>query len=297
MGSEGRRWEVTRGIPDFLPEQIEFEDDHDHDHDHHRDVETDYASHADSAVGPLRAAYVDRSFELRHAVLRREVERLGRKLDVLDVGSGSLLKGKGRHFGTMKECARSYVGIDPSFDMLDHLLAPETGLSALPNSHVVRGVGEAIPLPAESCDVVVMLSMLDHVVDPGLVVDEARRVLRQGGMILIVLQNFGSWYRRLGRRLAPSYFKRIEDADHHHFKFTPPLTRRLLNDHGYHDIELTNYSYLLVPRMEKVEKALFSAPMALMSDGSKGRVLGAVDKVCSQLLPHQGSVFKLTGRA
>lgn len=85
--------------------------------------------------------------------------------DILDVGAGDgrLLPplGAGGHRGRRG-------AIDPA-----------------PGSGVLKGTVEALPFPAASFDVVLLVRVLAHLPDPSLALAEARRVLRSGGQLAV----------------------------------------------------------------------------------------------------------------
>ena len=68
-----------------------------------------------------------------------------------------------------------YMGLDP-------FVAPIT--SIIP---VVKGLGEDLPFGDSSFDSVALISILDHVVDPNIIISEASRVLRIGGFLYILI--------------------------------------------------------------------------------------------------------------
>jgi ubiquinone/menaquinone biosynthesis C-methylase UbiE len=93
---------------------------------------------------------------------------------VVDIGPGPL--------GFPDACpARVSIGVDPLADRYR-----EAGLLLEGSDAIYLSVGaESIPLTSESVDVVVARNSLDHVDDPGAVLDEARRLLRPGGTLLL----------------------------------------------------------------------------------------------------------------
>lgn len=56
------------------------------------------------------------------------------------------------------------------------------------------GAGESLPFADNSFDVVYSINILEHVLDPAAVVDEAIRVLKPGGTFQFVIPNYGSWW-------------------------------------------------------------------------------------------------------
>ena len=94
----------------------------------------------------------------------------------LGCGTGSLALAFARHVAHVH-------AIDGSAAMLD---AARKRLQGQPNVTVAQGSLEALPLPAASVDVAVLMLVLHHVAEPSRVIKEARRVLRAGGRLLIV---------------------------------------------------------------------------------------------------------------
>ena len=98
-----------------------------------------------------------------------------RDADVAEVGCGT-----GHWLTELAGVARSVVGIDPSWSMLEAANARE-------HEHLlIRGCAEEIPLRSAGLDRVFCINALHHFADTGAFVHEARRVLRPGGAVLVV---------------------------------------------------------------------------------------------------------------
>ena len=54
-----------------------------------------------------------------------------------------------------------------------------------------------LPLTDSSVDVVIMSELIEHLVDPDGTLDEAWRVLRPGGTLLLSTPNLAAWYNRV----------------------------------------------------------------------------------------------------
>lgn len=94
--------------------------------------------------------------------------------DVLEIGCG-----KGRITEMISGWAESYVAVDPDRAALDEAEVRVPGVS------FVQGDGEELQFPAESFDVVVFSLSLHHM-DAPLALDEAYRVLRPGGLCVVL---------------------------------------------------------------------------------------------------------------
>jgi SAM-dependent methyltransferase len=82
------------------------------------------------------------------------------------------------------------VGLDWSADALRQARA--RGLT------LVRAEVEpsGLPLASGCADVVIMSELIEHLVDPDSALDEARRVLRPAGTLLLSTPNLAAWYNR-----------------------------------------------------------------------------------------------------
>jgi ubiquinone/menaquinone biosynthesis C-methylase UbiE len=96
---------------------------------------------------------------------------------VLDLGCGT---------GRFTEVLRAWfdaevIGIDPSKKML------EQAQSKQPHRRIrfELGRGESVPLPDNSVDLIFMSMIFHHLDDPALTARECRRVLRDGGTVLV----------------------------------------------------------------------------------------------------------------
>jgi demethylmenaquinone methyltransferase/2-methoxy-6-polyprenyl-1,4-benzoquinol methylase len=94
--------------------------------------------------------------------------------ELLDVGGGT-----GNYAAALAREGWQPVVLDRSPAMLEHAAAK--GLATL------RGEAAALPLPDESYDAVMLVSMLHHVDDRPRALAEARRVLRAGGRLALML--------------------------------------------------------------------------------------------------------------
>ena len=105
---------------------------------------------------------------------------------VADLGCGD-----GRTIGDIAVANGSaYVGVDLSSSGIKQ--ARERGLSAL----LVQDVSDT-GLESDSFDVVFLIEVLEHLVDPYSAVREARRLLAPQGVLIVTVPNAAVWPRRL----------------------------------------------------------------------------------------------------
>jgi 2-polyprenyl-3-methyl-5-hydroxy-6-metoxy-1,4-benzoquinol methylase len=120
--------------------------------------------------------------------------------------------------------------------------------------------GGSLPLASGCADVVIMSELIEHVIDTDLVLEEARRVLRPGGSLLLSTPNLAAWYNRglLAFGMQPVFsevslrgvFGRpgSQVAGHLHM-FTRRALVGLLAARGFGAIAVTGASYHDVPRL------------------------------------------------
>jgi len=100
-----------------------------------------------------------------------------RGMSVLDLGCGG---------GFMAEAlarrGAKVIGVDPSAPAIE-AAREHAKAEGLAIDYQV-GTGEAIPAPDESFDCVVVVDVFEHVADVSIVLDEIRRVLKPGGLLL-----------------------------------------------------------------------------------------------------------------
>ncbi len=111
----------------------------------------------------------------RHLVVYRWIAERVRGLDVVDVASG-----EGYGADTLAEEARSVLGIEPNPDAHEHAVA------RYPRVRFRRDIAETFN---EECDAVVFLQTIEHVEDPGAVLEHFRSQLRPHGTAYVSTPN------------------------------------------------------------------------------------------------------------
>ena len=141
-----------------------------------------------------REAYVSERFDLLHARFKQDVavddyryQALVRRLEplegrrILDLGCG-----KGRFARRLQESGAIVMGIDLSHRMLNEAEGFDR----------VRGSGRRLPFAKAKFDSVIAVDVFQHLPAVDEVIGEADRVLRPGGLLLIIDKNASSWNDR-----------------------------------------------------------------------------------------------------
>lgn len=135
-------------------------------------------------------------------LLEKYVQLQGKKL--LEIGSGL---GVNHIVWINKYCIDCY-GIEPDapgFESSYKISKELIKFNGLNPEKIIDAVGERIPFDNDSFDIVYSTNVLEHVQNPGKVIDEALRVLKPGGTMQIVYPNYHSYF------------------DGHYAVFHPPL--------------------------------------------------------------------------
>jgi SAM-dependent methyltransferase len=132
-------------------------------------------------------------------------DRIGEQLDLLERWAGGVAGRRlleiGAGFGLFvaEACRRGAdaAGVEPddpsiyaAFPISQRVLSAY-GLAC---DRIQPGVGESLPFPDASFDLVYSTNVLEHTRDPVAVIAEAARVLRPGGVLQIVVPNYRSLY-------------------------------------------------------------------------------------------------------
>jgi SAM-dependent methyltransferase len=144
---------------------------------------------------------------------------------ILDLGCGD------GHFASMAFDRPLTAGLDPWWRPLRKAIRAGSYQLAL------QGLGDAMPFPDNTFGTVISNSVLEHILDIQPVLNEAARVLRPGGRLIITFpsDNFSAslggalWLERLGlRRLAGRYRRAFNKIARHAHTDPPELWQRRL---------------------------------------------------------------------
>ena len=184
-------------------------------------------------AGTKAWAVRDGAIEQVEADLFRELLRPGMRC--LDYGCGD-----GRRYGRfLKERGIEYLGADISREAMR--IAGEIGLDVQP----LRDDGTTA-LAAESCDAVLCMEVIEHLVEPNRAVAEMRRLLKPGGVLIASVPNIAYWINRvellftgfLNPGGSPVTARKMPWQDPHIRFFCPSMLRNLARHHGFEQIRV-----------------------------------------------------------
>jgi SAM-dependent methyltransferase len=184
---------------------------------------------------------------------------------VVDVGCGD---GMATDLAARANPGHRFVGLDWSADALRQ--ARSRGLT------LVRAEVEptGLPIASASTDVVIMSELIEHLVDPDTALEEAWRVLRPGGTLLLSTPNLAAWYNRglLALGIQPLFtevslrgvYGRPGSVVAGHLRlFTRPALVGLLAARGFGDIQVSGACYHDVPvPLRPLDRAFSAWPAA-----------------------------------
>ena len=145
----------------------------------------------------------------------------GRHLQVLDVGCGA---------GNMMHHLAHYghvTGVDNNPKPLE--VARQRGLS------VREGTADDLPFGQDEFDLLTLLDTVEHVPAEGKVFEECRRVLRNGGKLMIT---------------GPAFmflWSRNDIINMHQRRYTVPELKRKLEEHGFRVLRMSYNNFFIFP--------------------------------------------------
>jgi SAM-dependent methyltransferase len=177
------------------------------------EVQTLYKASPHTNIAHGEEANVRRTMELYYETAKPWLQGRERMLDVgCDIG---LLLDIARQDGF-----REIHGIEP-------VPVAATVAREVPGAVVSSEFYEDQDYPTEHFDLLSLIHVVDHLVNPTTLLDRAFRHLRPGGIILAVVHNSGSFLGRvLGERFPPYNL-------YHHYYFNPRTFRLLFQKSGF----------------------------------------------------------------
>jgi len=178
----------------------------------------------------LARLYAQSSFDYAQEVddLKITYDRYLDRLERFDVHKGSLLEiGCGNGFFLEEALKRGYSsvsGVEPGRTIVEKARA-----DIRPN--IVCDILRPSLFEPECFDVIAIFQTFDHISDPGALLDECRRLLKPGGLMLCFNHNIAAASARLLGERSP-----IIDIEHTYL-YSPATIARLFEKHAFKTLE------------------------------------------------------------
>ncbi|MGH7797289.1 MAG: methyltransferase domain-containing protein [Candidatus Binatia bacterium] len=248
-------------------------------------IELDYDYHLRRRHGSLRGLYnrFCRSLELQ--LIKREADRLGRPLDMLDVGCGNPTRSNSTYHAQLFPLARLYIGIEPSLPLASRV-------HPLPSVGLVRASGELRVLRDQVVDMALSFRALDRCVDPDRTLANMAAALRPQGHVLISLVNKNVWYRAASNGVHAMLALRSSSNGRRSVEMSPDDLRRRLESVGFQDVEVYDLLYF----SGLVQSKAFDWVLALFGEQWCAAALRQADRVGRLIAPERGGMFVALAR-
>jgi SAM-dependent methyltransferase len=217
----------------------------------------------------LGRLYGDSTFDYGDELtnLRSTYGRYLDKLGSYGAGKDSLLEiGCGNGFFLEEALAHGYrrvQGVEPSIAAANQA-RPDIGQS------IIRDVLRPGVLQPEQFDVVCLFQVFDHMTDPGLVLDECRRALKPGGLMLCLNHNVSALSARLLGERSP-----IVDIEHTYL-YNPQTITSIFTAHGFEVLRVgpvrNQYSLSYLSQLVPLPKSLKDHLLAWLRNNRAGRL-------------------------
>jgi len=127
----------------------------------------------------------------------------GKRLLEIGAGSGNVLKSLVPFY---EECIGTEIS-KPRIESLKEIFAEDPSVNILYHNLEY----EQLPFPDEHFDTILMIAVVEHLVDPVPALKQVRRVLKEGGRLIVDTPNFAKWTRRV--KLLFGYFPATASKD------------------------------------------------------------------------------------
>ncbi|HLC98471.1 MAG TPA: class I SAM-dependent methyltransferase [Candidatus Nanoarchaeia archaeon] len=196
----------------------------------------------------------------RIRLLEKDIKTKLKGKKVLNVGSGI-----GSFDIEMQRYGADMHGVEP--DPLEYEIAVERINNKNLKQNIEKAVGEGLPYPDSTFDVVTSFQVMEHVRDPGKVIKEMVRVTKKNGIIYINMPNHNSfweghygcfWLPHFPKPLAKLYVRYIRGKDPDFLDtinyLSPGKVRRQMKKHKVLDkVKILGWgSELFEERLEKL---------------------------------------------
>jgi 2-polyprenyl-3-methyl-5-hydroxy-6-metoxy-1,4-benzoquinol methylase len=148
-------------------------------------------------------------------------------------------------------------------------------------------------LPSQSCDVISMFDVIEHIEEPVRALEICERILKPGGVLILTTPNFNGLGRRMMGKDAFAIW-----PDEHLIYFRPSTLRKALELAGFSHVEMSTRDIypenvaMFLNRLRGREQAISSRPTGTeesvlsVKSMARGRVMGRLRSLTNRIFSH-----------
>ena len=197
--------------------------------------------------------YENRADKMALSQLLNIAKKNGACLKLIDIGAGP-----GRMAPLYESFCKKFILLDPSIDQLKEA---EKGIKNKEKAEIILADGQNIPLPDASCDTAVCIRVSHHISNPQEILQEARRILKPEGYLIIEVANklhiknrIISIFSRSNNHTSVNHRnqKKTEKKNVVFVNHNPKDIATLLKADGFEIIKVLSVSNFRAPLMKKI---------------------------------------------
>ena len=207
-----------------------------------RDLDKEYAKRRKDKSHSFHFRLERRTLEV---IMSIEKYFLGKPIKILDIGAADgLMLGEIKKRFPDSEC----VGVDNSKELI--------AANKDQNIKIIEGDAENLPFSENSFDVVVAAAIIEHLDNPEKMLEEARRVLKRGGIFIVTSPN--PFFDKLGRVAGWLKRDRFLKGEKHNIMFNLKKLKEYFKKADFEIVYAGRFmfSHMKAPGGMKIEKFL-----------------------------------------
>jgi len=166
----------------------------------------------ESVVDSKNLKYIQMRAQLIESILGYFVP-INESIRILEIGGAGMPSVDHFRFGQKHS-------MDPLEDLYEEQYHEALGV----NAFKIRAIAENIPYQNNSFDAIVMLNVIDHCINPEVVIKECARILRHSGVILVSVNTTSPFFTNI-KRIKRFFLKSQSDKMHPHFFSTEDIMK------------------------------------------------------------------------
>lgn len=155
---------------------------------------------------------------------KREIQKYVKTGHILDIGCG-----RGLFLHLMRKHGWKVAGVEFDEETALHV-SKAYGFKVIPSEFISE-------LPDKSFDVITLFHVLEHTISPQMTINECKRLLKEGGLLVIEVPNLSSLQASIGKK---AWFHL--DLPHHSYHFLEVGIKALLKKNSFRILRVKQFS-------------------------------------------------------